>query len=156
MLGIPFLVIGILIAGLILGAGARSLSGRRQARLASAVILGFWSLVAGVLGVILTLLWSVTDHMFAHRNENLLLFNPLWLVLAVLLPLYVTSGRGARATRPLVFVAAALAAVSVLLHVTTLSAQWNGPLIALALPPAAALAWVVSRDRRPSASRSAP
>ena len=145
MLGIPFLVIGILIAGLILGVGARSLSGRRQARLASAVILGFWSLVAGVLGVLLTLLWAVTDHMFAHRNENLLLFNPLWLVLAVAIPIYFARGTGVRFTRALAWSVAGLAVLAAVLHAVTLSSQSNWAVIGLGLPPALACAWVVTR-----------
>ena len=95
--------------------------------------------------MILTLLWGVTDHNFAHRNENLLLFNPLWLVLAVLVPMSAVKGRVSRVTRSLTFLVAALALVALLLHLVGLSRESNGEMIALALPPTLALAWVVHR-----------
>ncbi len=145
-LGVPLFVLGLAIAGLIAWTGARAaMTGRRHARLAAAIVIGLWSLVAAFLGVILTLLWTVTDHVFAHQNENLLLFNPLWLALAVLVPIYLARGVAARATRAAALSAAVLAVLAVLLHLTMLSAQGNWPVIGLALPPALAFAWVATR-----------
>jgi hypothetical protein len=104
-----------------------------------------WSFGAGILGVLLALLWGVTDHMFAHRNENLLLFNPLWLVLAVLVPMTAVKGRMSRVTRWLTFFLAALAVVALLLHLIGLSREANWEIIAFGLPPILALAWAVHR-----------
>jgi len=107
-----------------------------------------WAAACGILGVILTLLWTVTDHRFAHQNENLLLFNPLWLVLSVTLPMYMLRGRMARTTQVVAYVAAALSLLALVTHVVRLSRQDNLPIIGLALPTAIALSLVVfMRDR---------
>jgi hypothetical protein len=144
-LGMSLLAIGLAVSALILWTGARALSGRRQARLFAAITLGLWSFAAGVLGLVLTLLWTATHHVFAHRNENLLLFNPVWLVLAVLIPLYYARGAANRATRAFALAGAGLAVIALVLHVVTLSSQENWPVIALGLPPALAIAWVATR-----------
>ncbi|HEU4787077.1 MAG TPA: hypothetical protein VFS57_06705, partial [Gemmatimonadaceae bacterium] len=101
----------------------------------------------GLLGAILTLLWSVTDHVFAHANENLFLFNPLWLVMVVLLPLYLWSGRAERFTRSLIILLMVLTVAALAAHATGLSAQQNLPVIGLALPPVLAIAAVAARRR---------
>jgi hypothetical protein len=41
-----------------------------------------WLVLAGFVGLFLLFLWFGTDHVAASRNLNLLVFNPLWLVLA--------------------------------------------------------------------------
>jgi hypothetical protein len=143
--GVALTAIGCVIAALLVWLGSRAGNGRRYARLAAAIALGLWSLVAGVLGLILTLLWTVTDHAATYNNENLLLFNPLWLVLAVTIPLYFARGTTVRATRVTARGVVALAALALLLHVVTLSRQDNMALIGLALPPALAIAWVLHR-----------
>jgi hypothetical protein len=104
--------------------------------------------VAGVLGLLLTLLWTVTDHVFAHRNENLLLFNPLWLVLAVSIAITMWSGRAASLTRTLAFGLAGLIVLALVSHLVLLSAQVNLAIIGLALPPALAIAWAAAQQRR--------
>ena len=104
--------------------------------------------MAGLLGVLLTLLWTVTDHVFAHHNENLLLFNPLWLVLAVLIAITMWSGRAARWTRLFALGLAGLSAIALLAHLVTLSSQVNLAVIGLALPPALAIAWVARTSGR--------
>jgi hypothetical protein len=140
-----FLTLGILIALLFAVVGWRGARGDATARFAAATLFALWSFGAGVLGILLALLWGVTDHTFAHRNENILLFNPLWLVLAVLVPMTAVKGGVSRLTRWLTFLLAALGVVALLLHVTGLSRESNGEIIAFALPPILALAWVVYR-----------
>ena len=146
-LGLWLLLGGVVVASLIIWAGLTASSGSRIARGAVATIAGVWSLLAGLLGAILTLLWTVTDHVFAHANENVLLFNPLWLVMVVLLPLYLWSGRAERLTRSMVVVLMVLAIAAIAAHATGLSAQQNLPVIGLALPPVLALAAVTARPR---------
>jgi hypothetical protein len=136
------LALGLVLAGIFFWLGLRARSGRRGARLTAAIVLCVWCTVAGVLGLLLTILWTLTDHIFAHHNENLLLFNPLWLVLAVLVAITMSSGRAARWTRIFAIGLAGLAVIALLAHLVTLSAQNNLAVIALALPPALAIAWV--------------
>ena len=57
-----------------------------------------WSLLGGVIGVIL-LLALTTKHVFWAYNENSLLLSPLALLLVVLIPASVLSGKAERATR---------------------------------------------------------
>jgi hypothetical protein len=140
------LALGVAAGALILWSGSRgNASASRSGRIAPAIVIGVWSVATGLLGLVLTLLWTATDHVFAHRNENLLLFNPLWLVAAVLVPMAYGRGGAIRAARAISIVIAVLAAVAVVLHVTTLSAQKNWAEIGLGLPPALALAWVMTR-----------
>jgi hypothetical protein len=143
-LWIPLLIIGVVVGALLVWMGSRVRDGSRGARVAAAVTVAVWSAAAGVLGLLLTLLWTWTDHVFAHRNENLLLFNPLWLILAVLAPLALVRGSATRGARTLAIAIGALAACAVVLHVTTLSSQANWAAIALGLPPALAIAWTLA------------
>ena len=140
-----YVILGLLIAALFAIVGWRAARGSGSARIAAGTIFSVWSFAAGILGLILTLLWAVTDHTFAHRNENLLLFNPLWLVLAVLAPMTAVKGRVSRVTRWLALCLAALAIIALLLHLAGLSRESNGEAIAFGLPPALALAWAVHR-----------
>jgi hypothetical protein len=146
-LGVWLLLGGMIVASLIIWAGLAASSGSRLSRGAVATVAGIWSLLAGLLGAILTLLWGVTDHVFAHANENLLLFNPLWLVMAVLLPLYFWSGRAERFTRSLIVLLMVLTVAALAAHATGLSAQQNLPIIGLAVPPVLAIAAIAVRPR---------
>jgi hypothetical protein len=140
-----FLTIGVLLAVIFGIVGWRAARGSARARIGAGVLFTIWAFLAGILGVILALLWGATDHHFAHRNETLLLFNPLWLLLAVFAPMTAVKGRLSRTTRVLTFLLAGLGLVALLLHVTGLSREANGAIIALALPPMLALAWAVHR-----------
>jgi hypothetical protein len=149
-----FATIGILVAVLFAVVGSRAARGSARARFTAGALFSLWSFGAGVLGLILALLWGVTDHFFAHRNENLLLFNPLWLIVAVLAPMTAVKGRLSQATRWLTLLVAALGLVALLLHLTGLSREANGEIIAFALPPMLALAWAVHRGTaRPTSER---
>jgi hypothetical protein len=140
--------IGLLVGGLFAWLGARAVDGSASARRTAAIAFGAWSFIAGLLGVILTLLWTVTDHIFAHANENLLLFNPGWLVLAVLLPLFVLRGRAAGATRVVAFGVAGLCILALVAHLVMLSRQSNVAVIGLGLAPSLAIAWTVLLSSR--------
>ncbi|HEY7187318.1 MAG TPA: DUF4105 domain-containing protein [Vicinamibacterales bacterium] len=122
----------------------------------AAVAFGVWSFVIGILGLLVTLLWTVTNHNFAHQNENLLLFNPLWLILGVPLVISTWSGRESLWARRLAITVAALSVIALLAHAVRLSAQDNLALIGLTLPPSLAIAWVVLRQRKAVAAATAP
>ncbi len=130
-----------LLVGLAIGAvfaGAGRLAGRNAtaARVAARGVIGLgggaWGLVAGVLGLVLLGLWTLTDHEFGWRNENLLQANPLALALMVLAPL--AAIRGSRMATRLAAILAALSAAGLLLHFLPVTPQANLPIIALALP----------------------
>jgi len=139
--------IGLVLAAIFAWLGARAAAGSRGARIGAAIAMSIYCVAAGVLGLLLTALWTVTDHVFAHRNENLLLFNPLWLVLAVLIAITMWSGRAARATRMLAAGLAGLSVIALVAHLVMVSAQVNLAVIGLALPPALAIAWAAARAR---------
>jgi hypothetical protein len=125
---------------LVVGFAARD---SRAARIVAATLYSIWAAICGLLGVLLTLLWTVTDHRFAHQNENLLLFHPLWLVLAVALPMTIVRRRDVAGTTRWLSVFLAASALALVAH-AGLSRQMNLSVIGLALPPVAAL-WLVVR-----------
>ena len=125
-------------------------------RFTAAAVSAVWSLAIGLLGTVLVLLWAVTDHVFAHSNENVLLFNPLWLGLAVLLPVYLWSGRAETATRRLASVIVAMALMALALHVLGISRQVNVPLIGLVLPSALGVMAMTVRSRWAPIPRRVP
>jgi hypothetical protein len=145
-LGVKLGMAGCAFAILLLCLAAASTKDTPWIRGITATLLGLWALVAGLLGVVLTLLWSVTNHVIAHGNENLLLFNPLWLVLVVLLPMFVWSRKAVRATRLVCAAAVTMSVMALVAHLVGVSGQVNLPIIALALPPALAVAAIVARD----------
>ncbi|HEY4130524.1 MAG TPA: DUF4105 domain-containing protein, partial [Gemmatimonadaceae bacterium] len=118
-LGLWLTLIGVVLGVIFLVVGVR---GRGMA---GPVLFSIWSIVAGLLGIALTLLWTVTDHRFAHYNENLLIFNPLWLILAVMLPRYLRSGKAPNATRKLTLTLTGLTVLALLAHLVFLSRQSN-------------------------------
>jgi hypothetical protein len=118
----------------------------RGARITAATVLAIWAAVCGIVGLLVTAL-LFTDHRFAHANENLLLFHPLWLIVAVTLPMLVKSGRARALTERLLMVFVGLAALALLIHVVGLSRQANTAIIGLVLPPAVAMLTVARRAK---------
>lgn len=133
------LAIGIA-AGLALLALAR-LRARAWARVSFAFATTSISLTLGFGGLILLTLWALTDHISAWRNENLLLFNPLGLLL---LPAWIASVRmrwePSRFVRGLAIGIASLAGLAFFLKVFPPFVQDNRMWIAVLLPVHAALA----------------
>jgi hypothetical protein len=130
----PLLAIGVLCAiALALGGWFRRCS--RIARYGFAIGGALYVLLAGTAGVGMAILWAFTAHRAAWANQNLLLFNPLALLLIV--PLLRTAGRDPRVSRFAFVVSSlmALAAVAALIvNLTGWLPQRNLPWILLALP----------------------
>ena len=123
-------------------------------------ILGMvWSLLCGVLGVVLLLAWVATKHDFWARNENLLLLSPLSLLLVVFVPTAVLVGRSVRRARIVSFALAAMALAALALSLMP-GGQQSREIVMLLLPAHVALAialalqLTVSRRDRPSPART--
>jgi len=133
------LVIGIA-SGLSL-LGLIRLRARAWARAAFAVGAGAISLACGVGGLTLIALWGFTEHISAWRNENLLLLDPLCLLL---LPAWLGSVRRhwqpSTFARRIAFAIATLAGLAFFIKVFPAFAQDNRLWIALLLPVHLALA----------------
>ncbi|MGO1540512.1 MAG: lipoprotein N-acyltransferase Lnb domain-containing protein [Luteimonas sp.] len=137
----PWLLAGLVIAAAIAWAGARAPS-----RLAAAA-LPFWILcTAG--GLAIAFIWFGTAHRFGWNNYNILLLNPLCLLL---LPGAWRIARGRAAGRVFGWILAAVAAGSAMalfLNWMPVLPQRNLPWICLLLPVHAAL-WI-TLGRRPA------
>ena len=134
-----------LLAGIAIAAAILFLAPRRP-RLIAALATPFW-LVCGLCGAVLVFLWGFTEHHAAWANRNLLLFNPLCLLL---LPGAFTLLRGRRSAawfRWLLVVVAALAVVAWIIHWLPFALQYNQGWIALMLPLHTALAYVFGPRR---------
>ena len=144
----PRLVWRLLAVGLVLGAlvaGIRVMAvSRRGAVWGLAVVTAVWSLVCGLIGVILVLAWTATRHIFWASNENLLFVSPLSLLLVVLLPMTLLRGRGVRATRAAAVAVVVLSLIGLVLALIP-GGQENRAIVALFLPVHLAIAWSVLR-----------
>ena len=151
-----FLAAGMFFAGLFVYCARLTAQGRRAGRIGMAAIGATWSLLAAVIGTVMLLSWTSTDHVFMYRNENMLQLSPLsWL----LVPLLITVGLAGRRVDLTARAAIAIAGVSafgLLMQALPGRDQVNGEVIALALPIHLGIAWGTSllasvRSRAPAA-----
>ena len=148
-----YLLAGLLLAGLLVVLG-RNAPRSGWARFGYSAVSALWLLVAGTGGVLLVLLWAMTNHAIAYRNENLLQLSPLALPLVLLVPCVAYGARwAARPARLLAMAVAALSVAGFVLQVLPWLNQRNAQIIALALPINLAVAWTVRMlaDRAPIA-----
>jgi hypothetical protein len=127
-----YLLAGLLVAGMLVLAG-RAAPRSGWARFGVSAVSALWLLLAGTAGVLLVLLWAMTNHQIAYRNENLLQLSPLALPLVLLVPCLAYGARWA--ARPARLLATAVAALSVLgfvLQALPWLDQRNAQIIALA------------------------
>lgn len=133
----PWLLVGLAVAAALYGA-------RRKPRLIGGFALPFW-LFCGVAGGLLTFLWGFSEHQAAWANRNLLLLNPLALLL---LPgaWSLLRGRQPRAWfRLVLWLMTGIALLALPLHWLSLQAQFNMQWIVLLLPIHVALAFLLAR-----------
>ncbi|HET6432112.1 DUF4105 domain-containing protein [Dyella sp.] len=139
----PLALAGALIALALLGM-------RRTMPLAFAVVGTLYLLAAGLVGLLMLALWTLTTHHSAWANANLLLFNPLALAL---IPALWRARRGDSTPR---WVDGCLLAqlcaglVAVLLHALPGLVQQNQPWLLFALPVWLALAFTLRHMRAPA------
>jgi hypothetical protein len=147
-----FPLVGFLGAGLLVLLGWWAAGGSLGARAVFAGAAGAWTLLTGLLGLILVSSWF-TDHVFIHWNLNLFYANPLALAaLAFLLPALTSrrraGGAPGRWAAGLALAVAGLSVLMALLQALTVLRQGNGEVIAVALPLNLALALAVMRIHR--------
>ena len=132
-----------LTAGFVLGA-AILVAGRAASRALAAVALPFWT-VCALLGGVMLFLWLGTAHGFAWRNQNLLLFNPLCLLL---IPGGWRIARGRAPGRMFGWVLGSVVlcgVIAVFLHWLPVLPQRNAAWLSLLMPVHVALFWVLRR-----------
>lgn len=131
---IPLLVAGLLAGALLAWLGGAAVTSR-AARRWFGILGGLWSLVAGILGLLLLFLWFLTDHWSSRNNENVLLLTPISLALVVLLPRALKGRAGAAGAAVKVAIAVAgLAMLALVIKVLPWFHQYNLELIGLILP----------------------
>lgn len=146
-----YLALGAAIGGLaaLLGGSAGRDAGRWTRR-GLGLLTVVWGVSGGLGGVVLTVLWALTDHAMAYRNENLFQLNPLLLGLAILVPVGLAGpARPARWARLLALWLAGISLAGLVLQVLPGLAQVNGQVIALLLPIHLGVAAGLLRATRP-------
>jgi len=126
------------------------------ARVSLVLVAGGWSLIAGTVGVVLLGAWLFTDHVFWYPNANVLLFNPLLLVLGVLVLPLVVRAEPLRWAVTMGVVVAGLSLLGVAVKVFSGVDQQNGEIMALTLPPNLALLGALLRLRASARATSPP
>ena len=120
----------------------------RRARLAHVLLATLYLIVAGLVGLLLLTLWTLTSHHSAWANANLLLFSPL----AFLLLRAVWRARRciapSRFANTVLILQLAAVLVAVLLHLLPGTVQQNQPWLLFALPVWLALAWSLRQATR--------
>jgi hypothetical protein len=150
-----FLAAGVFFAGLFVYCARLTAQGRRAGRIGMAVLGATWSLLAAVIGTVMLLSWTSTDHVFMYRNENLLQLSPLSFVLVPLLITVGLAGRRIGLTARVAAVIAGLSSIGLALQAIPGLDQVNGQVIALALPMHLAIAWgtwLLASSRTPNAA----
>lgn len=110
-----------------------------------AVLATLWLLAAGLVGMVLLALWTLTNHHSAWANANLLLFSPLAFLL-MRAPWRMRRSIAPTRFANIVLVLQLLAALAaVLLHLLPGTVQQNQPWILFAMPVWLALAWSLRR-----------
>lgn len=135
-----------LVAGLALGV-AVLVAGRIAPRVLAGVALPFWT-ISALLGGVMLFLWLGSEHVFAWHNHNLLLFNPLCLLL---LPGGWRIARGRPPGRLFAWILAGVVAcgvVALFLHWLPVLPQRNAAWLALLMPIHVALLCALRRKQR--------
>lgn len=144
----PSLRLGFAITGLGLAAllllslrpSARPLTRRAGAALATLI----W-LLCGLGGLLLAALWGLTEHQSAWANQNLLLLNPLCLLLVGAVPALLRARQAGTGLRLLALIVLLLALLALALGLMPTPLQRNADFLVLLLPIHAALAAVLAR-----------
>src|SRR3954463_4807813 len=153
-----FVAVGILYAALLIVLVKNAEGGNRFSLFGATALTTLWSLIAGAGGLALVFAWLFTKHYFMGRNENLLQFNPLSILMVVLIPLAIYGRRAVWRTLKVAAFVAIISLIGFVAQGIPFFDEKNGEIIALALPINLAVWWTVYRltaYRRTSFSSSA-
>jgi len=141
----PDLRLPLALAGLAFAAAL--VAAHRFAPTAYALLGTLYLSLAGLVGIALLILWTLTTHHSAWANANLLVFNPL----AFLLPAAVWRSRrgsvSSGAANALIVLQLVAVLVAWLLHLLPGVVQQNQPWLLFAMPCWLALAWCLRPNR---------
>jgi hypothetical protein len=140
-----FVAVGIFFAAVLVLLVRSAEGGSRLAMFAATALATLWSLIAGLAGLALLFAWAFTKHYFMGRNENLMHFDPLLIVLVVLIPLSIYGRRGVSRAIKLAGFIALLCLFGFVAQGIPFFDEKNGEIIALALPINLAVWWTVFR-----------
>jgi hypothetical protein len=142
-----FLLAGALCGLLMFGLVA---SGVVAGRVLFGVLLALWGFVVGFIGCFLAYAWLFTDHLVAHKNQNVLLAAP-WAIALAGLGFGVAAGWPGATRKAFTLAAAALAAgvAAVIIKLGVAPRQENTALIAFFLPAWLGMTAALGRLRRP-------
>lgn len=129
---------------------------RRAGRIALGGYLVVYALAIGGIGMTALFFWTLTDHWAAYRNENMLAYSPLGLVLAIIVPaVFYSSGKMRKIVVVLALAIAGMTILGVIIQVLPGFDQVNGEPLALILAPNLALAWTLwfFNKHRPAVAR---
>jgi hypothetical protein len=137
-LRLPFLAVGMGLAALLLWLA----HGQGRLYRASFVLVAVaWWLICGLSGLVLAGLWGFTDHWAAWHNENLLLLDPLCLILPLV------WWRAPRIGRSMATLVATVALISLIIRTLPDWYQSNLPFVALTVPVHLVIALLAWRQR---------
>lgn len=143
----PRVVLPLAIIGLLLAKALTWLNGRRhRATMPAALTI---AILLGALGFALLYLRFMTQHVAAHGNTNLFVYNPIWIVVV---PMFLLAGRGPQLRRLaylLASFAGVLTAFGIIAPFLPGLAQGSFAVIALAAPLGLAIAWIIRERTRP-------
>ncbi|MEX2284590.1 MAG: DUF4105 domain-containing protein [Gemmatimonadota bacterium] len=140
-----YLIIGLAIAAALLVFGSLR---ARWANILFRTLAVFWTFTIGLLGLLITFLWIVTDHSVTYRNENALQANPLVLMLCVgLILVWLGRTRSLKFTVRTALVVSGLASLGLIIQLLPDLNQVNADIIALLLPAHVAIAWLLASGR---------
>lgn len=129
---------------LLLGILLRQQAGPAARLTGAALAAGIW-LVCGLGGLLLLALWALTAHVAAWGNENLLLLNPLCLVLLAAVPALARGRQAAHWLTVVAHVVLAATALALFLRFLPFRIQNNADFIVLLAPVHVVLAWRLAR-----------
>jgi hypothetical protein len=139
---LSFFLFACLLFAIVTGLAQAAKTGRPWFRPVLLVAAGVSSLIIGIAGISLIALWTLTNHVYSYRNENVLQATPLSLVLGVMILMQLRSTYraegdpafvGAR-TLSVAWVIAALSAIGFVMKILPIFRQENLDIIALLLP----------------------
>ncbi|WP_305805003.1 DUF4105 domain-containing protein [Stenotrophomonas sp. YIM B06876] len=134
------------------GVACLILSGARRPRLIAGFALPFW-LLCTLFGLLLACAWGFTAHQGTWANRNLLLLNPLCVVLLPGAWRLLRSRPPGRWFSTLLWLVTATAALALPIHWLSFQPQFNVQWIVLLLPIHASLAWTLGARRLPAGAR---